>query len=170
VDLLAVYQNHEGDTVTSDPVTVGVPVGGKVSFEVISTPGELTPGVKKVIEVEYRNTGDTTAYNAQARISAIDPFTSNDDTAFLGDLSPGGTAIARYEVSVDPAANTKEYGLDSEIRYRDALDNSQISDTMKVQVEVIPGESPIPLILGLVVLLGVVGGVGYYVYQKRKKN
>jgi hypothetical protein len=170
VDLLAVYQNHEGDTVTSDPVTVGVPVGGKVSFEVISAPGQLTPGVKKVIEVEYQNTGDTTAYNAQARISAIDPFTSNDDTAFLGDLAPGSTATARYEVSVDQAAVTKEYGLDSEIRYRDALDNSQISDTMKVQVRVIPGESPLPLIIGIVVLLGVIGGIGYYVYQKRKKN
>lgn len=170
VDLLAVYQNHEGDTVTSDPVTVGVPVGGKVSFEVISTPGQLTPGVKKVIEVEYRNTGDTTAYSAQARISAIDPFTSNDDTAFLGDLAPGSTVTARYEVSVDPAAVAKEYGLDSEIRYRDALDNSQISDTMKVQVRVIPGESPLPLIIGIVALLAVAGGIGYYVYQKRKKN
>jgi hypothetical protein len=171
LDVFVVYKDHEGDTRTSDPVTVGIPVGGKISFEVASEHGAVTPGQKKVIEVEYRNIGDATAYNAQARISAVDPFTSNDDTAYLGDLAPGQTVIARYEVSVDSSATLKEYGLDSEIRYRDALDNSQISDTMKVRVKVVEGSGPVytnPVVI--IAIIAVLCGAGYYVFVMRKKK
>jgi hypothetical protein len=171
LDVFVVYKDHEGDTRTSDPVTVGIPVGGKISFEVASEHGAVTPGQKKVIEVEYRNIGDATAYNAQARISAVDPFTSNDDTAYLGDLAPGQTVIARYEVSVDGSATLKEYGLDSEIRYRDALDNSQISDTMKVRVKVVEGSGPVytnPVVI--IAIIAVLCGAGYYVFVMRKKK
>jgi LPXTG-motif cell wall-anchored protein len=119
--------------------------------------------------VEYQNTGAATAYSAQARISAVDPFTSNDDTAFLGDLQPGQTAVARYEVSVDESATTKEYGLDSEIRYPDALGNSQISDTMKVKITIGESSILIPVILGVLLLLGV-SGAAYYFIRKKKKS
>jgi len=121
-----------------------------------------------VIEVEYQNTGAATAYSAQARISAVDPFTSNDDTAFLGDLEPGEKAVARYEVSVDGSATPKEYGLDSEIRYRDALDNSQISDSMKVQVLVEPSSSLLPIIAVLVLLIAGSGAAYYFLGRKKK--
>ena len=46
----------------------------------------MSPGSKQVISVEYMNTGETTIYSAQGRISAVDPFTSNDDITYLGDL------------------------------------------------------------------------------------
>ena len=169
LDLYLVYTNLEGDTVESDRVTIGVPVGGKIDFAVISSPQEVKAGQKTVIEVEYENTGAATAYSAQARISAVDPFTSNDDTAFLGDLHPGDKALARYEVSIDQSATKKEYGLDSEIRYRDALDNSQISDTMKVRIVVGESAGINPLLI-IVVILAVLGGAAYYVFVHKKKK
>ena len=86
-----------------------------------------------MINVQYTNTGGATAYNVQARISAVDPFTSSDDTAFLGTLAPGETREAAFEISMDKSATIKDYALDSEVRYRDALDNSLISDPMKVR-------------------------------------
>ena len=122
-----------------------------------------------MIEVTYQNTGSGTAYSAQSRISAVDPFTSNDDTAFLGDLTPGETAVARYEVSVDESATPKEYGLDSEIRYRDALGNSQISDTMKVRV-VVEEPSPVMTILLIVIVIGAAAAAGYYFFVMKKKK
>ena len=67
----------------------------------------------------------------------LDPFTSSDDVAFLGDLKPGDHATAQFQLSVDKAATKKEYGLDSEIRYRDALDATHISDTMKVKINIV---------------------------------
>jgi len=173
VDVTVVYKNNDGDFVTTRAETIGIPVGGKVDFEVVSAPAEMNPGSKKVISVEYRNTGDTTIYSAQGRISAVDPFTSNDDTAYLGDLGPGASVIASYEISVDRSATIKEYGLDSEIRYRDSLDNTYISDTMKVKVDVTSptGFASIlsnPIYISVIVA-GVIGLL-YLVWQFRKKR
>jgi hypothetical protein len=132
----------------------------------------MNPGNKKIISVEYKNTGETTIYSAQSRISAVDPFTSNDDIAYLGDLKPGESVVASYEMSVDRSATIKEYGLDSEIRYRDALDNTYISDTMKVKINVTSsaGMTAVlsnPVYLSIIVA-GIIGIV-YLVYRYRKK-
>lgn len=167
------YEDEEGADATSGTETIGVEVGGKVDFSVVSGTASLSPGENEVIEVTYENTGAATVYNAQARLSAVDPFSSNDDTAYLGDLAPGESAIAAFEVSVDSGATVKTYGLDSEIRYRDALDNSQISDTMKVEVEVVPTSTSMalfsnPLVISLVAILMV--GIGYYLLKRRKQN
>jgi hypothetical protein len=172
VDVVVVYQNNEGDFVTSRSDTVGIPVGGKVDFSVISPPAEMNPGNKKVITVEYKNTGETTVYSAQSRISAVDPFTSNDDVAYLGDIKPGASAIASYEMSIDRTATIKEYGLDSEIRYRDALDNTYISDTMKVKINVVQTTGLAAILSNpvyiAIIIAGIIGVV-YLVIHFRKK-
>jgi hypothetical protein len=173
VDVVVVYQNSNGDFITSRTDTVGVPVGRKVDFAVISPPAEMNPGNKKVITVEYKNLGETTIFSAQSRISAVDPFTSNDDIANLGDLLPGKTAVASYELSVDRSATIKQYALDSEIRYRDALDTTYLSDTMKVKISVnspsgITAVVSNPVYLALIAA-GVIG-LAYGVFHFRKKN
>jgi hypothetical protein len=172
VDVVVVYKNKEGDFITSRSDTVGIPVGRKVDFMVISPPAEMNPGNKKIISIEYKNTGETTIYSAQSRISAVDPFTSNDDIAYLGDLKPGESAVASYEVSVDRSATIKEYGLDSEIRYRDALDNTYISDTMKVKVNVISPAGLTAVLsnpVNLSIIIAAIIGIVYLVYHFRKK-
>ncbi|MHB8163730.1 MAG: COG1361 S-layer family protein [Methanoregula sp.] len=173
IDVVVVYQNNEGDFVASRSDTVGVPVGGKVDFAITSPAGEMNPGNKKVITVEYKNTGDATVKSAQARISAVDPFTSNDDIAYIGDLKPGESRTVSFVLSLDRSATLKEYGLDSEIRYRDELDNTYISDTMKVKVNVTApaGATAIlsnPIYLSIIVAL-IIGAV-YLVYHFRKKQ
>jgi hypothetical protein len=173
VNVIAVYENQDGDTVTSDPVTIGVPVGGKVSLAIVSEPITVYPGTSGLIKVEYENTGGAVIYSAQARISTVDPFSSTDDVAFLGDMKPGDRATAQFQLSVDKAATIKEFGLDSEIRYRDALDNTRISDTMKVKINVI-GRSGIALVMSnpilvTIIVAGVIG-VLYYVFFYRKRN
>lgn len=173
LDVLLEYEKADGTAATSDTVTIGVPVGGKITFDVTSTGLFAAPGEKKVIEVLYTNVGAATAYNAQARLSAVDPFTSGDDTAYLGDLAPGQTATARFEVSVDAGATEKDYGLDSEIRYRDALDNSQISDTMKITIGIVQAEGLAGILGNPIILAVIVAGVigaGYYVLRLRKKS
>jgi hypothetical protein len=169
LDVFLVYEDESGEILTSKVTTIGVPVKGKISFVVTTDPEPITAGDKQVIEVTYQNKGSGTAYSAQSRISAVDPFTSSDDTAFLGDLGPGETAVARYEVSADESATSKEYGLDSEIQYRDALGNSQISDTMKVRVTV-EEPSPVLSILLIVVLIGAIIAAGYYFLVMKKKK
>jgi hypothetical protein len=173
IDVIVVYQNNEGDFVTSRSDTVGVSVGGKADFAIISPPAEMNPGNKKVITVEYKNTGDATVKSAQARISAVDPFTSNDDIAYIGDLTSGESRTVSYVMSLDRSATIKEYGLDSEIRYRDELDNTYISDTMKVKVNVTApaGATAIlsnPIYLSIIVAL-IIGAL-YLAYHFRKKQ
>ena len=173
VDVAVTYENRDGDIVTSATDTVGIPIGGKLTFSVTSAPAHVSPGSDNVITVEYKNNGDTTAYYSQARISVVDPFTSSDDTTYVGDLKPGETATARYQIHAGDAAEIKTYMLDAEIRYRDALDNSQVSDTFKVPVLVEPKPassglvSMLPAFL-LIVIIGI--GAGYYLLVMRKKK
>ncbi len=173
LDVVLTYQNPEGESVVTDVISFGVPVHGVIDFSITSHATEMSPGEKQVIMVEYTNTGAATVYNAQARISAVDPFTSGDDTAFLGDIAPGQSQIARFEITADAAATPKEYGLDSEIRYRDALDNSLISDTMKVQITLIQPESMLdgllnPLSVSLIAV-GFIGSVWVWRSFQRKQ-
>ena len=173
VNIVSDYENDDGDTVTSDPVTIGVPVGEKVDFTIVSPPATVHPGDDAPITVVYKNTGGAAVYSAQARISMVDPFTSNDDVAYLGDLQPGDEATAHFQVSVDKLATLKQYGLDSEIRYRDALDDLYTSDIIKVQVNV-TGRSGLDAMLSNSILMSIVVavliGAVYYVFFYRKRN
>jgi hypothetical protein len=172
VDVAVSYENNDGDMVTSASDTIGVLVIGKLTFAVISAPVSVTPGSENVIAVQYRNTGTQTAYLAQARLSVVDPFTSSDNSAYLGDLKPGDTAIAQFKISTDSAATTQDHALDTEVRYRDALDNSQVSDTFKVDIHVVPSSQVTGIIAFLPVLLlaALVFGAGYYLLVMRKKK
>lgn len=173
VDVSVTYENGEGATVTSAPYTIGIPVGSRTGFVVTSGPARVAAGSSTVITVDYRNDGGTPVYQAQARISAVDPFTSNDNTAYLGDLQPGGSATAKYRIGTDPAAAPREYALDSEVRYRDALGNSQVSDTVAVKVLVVPGSGAGTPLTGALTLFLVAAGImsaGYYVLVMRKKK
>jgi hypothetical protein len=174
VNISVTYKNRDGDVVTTDAVTLGVPVGGKIAFSVVSPPVQMSPGERKVIAVTYRNTGTTGVYSAQARIFTVDPFTSNDDTSFLGDIAPGMEKTAYFDITADPGATVKDYGLDSEIMYRDVLNYDQVSDRVKVTVSItssslfrqIMANPYVLIIIGLVVVAGVYFGVT----QRRKKS
>jgi hypothetical protein len=173
VDIIVTYENRDGDVVTSAVYTMGVPVGRKISFGITSPTVHVLQGSQGTIEVEYQNTGDTTAYQAQARLSIVEPFQSSDDTAYLGDLKPGQKVTARFQVSTGEAAVVKEYSLSTEIRYHDTLDNSQVSDPFNVTVDV--GTKPlwggvvhVLAVIGVIILVGV--GAGYYLLVMRKKK
>ena len=173
VDVAVTYENREGDVVTSARDTIGLVVGDKVSFTATPESVAVTPGSTDVIVVRYTNTGDIPVYAAQARLSAVEPFTSSDNTAYLGDLQPGESATARFALVTGNDAEVREYELDTEVRYRDAHENSQMSDTFRVPVRV--NEKPafaalagmLPFIL-LIVLI--VAGAGYYYLVMKKKK
>jgi hypothetical protein len=172
LDVYVKYKDHNGDTVSSETETIGIPVGGKINFAVTSDPETIAPGQKKIVTIQYTNTGQATAYNAQARISLVDPFTSNDDSAYMGDLAPGETRKVSFLVSADKTASPKEYGIDSEVRYRDALDNAVISDPIKVTLTVAAEKGIAAALFAnpvvLVVLAVIVIAAGYVIYRKKR--
>ena len=73
-------------------------------------------------------------------------------------------------MSIDADATLKST-VDSEIRYRDDLDNSKISDTMKVRVALEKKQGALftnPVFLAAIA--AVVIGAGYYIFVYRKKK
>jgi hypothetical protein len=167
------YRDQSGGTVLSPAVTIGVPVVGKTGFTVIEKSLWMYRGSKEIIEVEYENTGATTVYSAQARISAVDPFVAYDDTSFLGDLAPGDKAVAQFEIGVEKTATIKEYGLDTEIRYRDSVDANRISDPMQVSISVRERTGVLRILYDPVlmsIIIGIIIGGMYYFFVHRKSK
>jgi len=107
-------------------------------------------------------------------VSMVDPFTSNDDTAYLGDVAPGETKEASFLVTVAGTATPKQYGIDSEIRYRDAFDNQIISDPIKLGLNIAKGTSIVDGLLksplALAVIAIVILGIGYALYRRNKSR
>jgi hypothetical protein len=173
VDVTVLYQNDEGDFVSSQTKTVGVPVGNRVMFAILSPPVTMSPGSTNTIQVEYQNTGDSTIYNAEARVSVVAPFASSSAVAYIGELAPGQTAVVSYEISVAQSATLKQYGLDSEIRYNSALGDTYVSDPVKVPISVenltgIQGVISNPVYVSLII--AVIIGILYGVIYTRRKN
>ncbi|MFA4878003.1 MAG: S-layer protein [Methanoregula sp.] len=173
VDVVVTYENREGEIITSAADTVGIPVWNKLRFSAASGNSTVVQGSDTVIKVMYRNDGDFTAYQAQARISAVSPFTSKDNTAYLGNIPPGGSVVAQYQMSTGDDAVPGQYYLDNEVRYRDSQDNSLVTDTFKapVQVMVKPASAGIVQMLpALILIVLIVAGAGYYLLVMRKKK
>lgn len=176
IDVAVSYTNREGTVVTSSSETVGVLVNDKTAFSVISATPEVPQGSGRTIEIQYRNEGDVTVYNAEARISPHNPITITDNNAFLGNVEPGRTARARFDIQADAASEPGVYSFDSSIRFRDTLGNSQESATIPVQITIVPGVSAtfgIPggyLALAAVVVAGIIICIAFLVYRMRKEN
>lgn len=142
VDILVKYKD-ERDVPRQSLLTVGVMVEGKWNFEVqpIQVDGSLTPGSERVITIPIVNAGDYEAKDAIARINIVNPFatapfSTTDDTAYIGTLRPGESGLARFRISVDADAVPKPYILEVEVKYWDSLGNSYTSDTMRATVTV----------------------------------
>ncbi len=141
----------------SDPVRIGVKVNPKMKIEVYGIP-KIQAGSEAVVEWTIKNVGNFTIRDATARLTILDPFSSSDDTAYVGTLKPGETAVVKFKLKVDKDATPKLYGLNLEVKYKDPEDEWAISEPVKAVVEVLPGSmrfAPI-LILALIVGVGVV--------------
>ena len=90
--------------------------------------------------------------------------------AYLGDVAPGQTVTAQYTITADSKAAPGTYNLDTNVRYRDSLDNSLTSDTVSAQVKVVPTApgSALPLLAVSVLVAAILIGIGYYVVVKRR--
>lgn len=171
LDLYATYENADGLALETPMKRLGISVAPKIMFSTVGKLIEISPGETKRIEVTYRNDADTPVYLAEARITPVGSIKSSDNLAYLGDIQPGETARAIFEIMASSDAEPKAYAIDSEIRFRDALGTSQTSDIVKVPVEIIPAGA-VGLItadpLALLVLIGIIICGGYYVGIRRK--
>jgi hypothetical protein len=146
-------------------------------FKVLSTEADLQAGDQETINVTYVNMGDQVARDCIARISVVDPFTTTDDQAYLGDMYPGESKNATFEINVADDATAKTYSISNEIKYKDVHDKSQYSNGLKVTVDVGPAtpleekiKDNASVIVGLLFMVGIIGTPTYMISRKKKRN
>jgi hypothetical protein len=148
--------------------TIFVQVKEEPYFEVTNVTGNLYPGENGMLQVTYKNTGEEPANDATVRLSASDPFSTTDDQAYLGNLKPGESALAVFDMDVDETATPKPYSLNSEVLYEDTEGHNQISDSIKINTKVMEAEKSLPgyqIGAGIAMILAV-----YFVVLRKKKQ
>ncbi len=146
-----------GGKEASDSVDVGIEVKEKVRFEVIGK-GVLEAGKEGYVTVKVKNLGAYEIREATARITVVDPFSTTDDTSYIGDLKPGEAKNVTFKLKVDGDATPKTYALNLEVKYKDLNDEWVISEPVKLPIEVkaskrIPGFELSLALLSMFVLL-----------------
>lgn len=142
------YQDIFDETRTSSSVINSVEIGPERDIDVTGSP-TVSAGATETVEFEVENTGGGTMYDAVARINVDSPFSTSDDTTYVGDLEPGESATVSYRVSVDSGATAKEYSVDLVAKYDNAFGDNVVTDVRKAPVEVEEGGGILGWIFGL---------------------
>lgn len=140
------------------PVPVGITVLRGAVMEVVARNLTIAPGEQEAITVSFKNTGDTPAYDAMARIIGSQVIIPKDDSVSLGTVGPGESKSARFVISAESAISGKQYVIDSDVKYRDSLGNLMLSDPMSFGIDVTPS-SGFDAILSSPVILIIITGV-----------
>lgn len=122
----------------SESRVISVPVYIKATplFEISDVSGSLYKG-QNMINVTYKNIGDAPAYDAESKISPMNPLSSQTTKIFIGDLYPGESKTVTYVISATDKAIEKEYVINTDIRYFDDRGDLYISPTMKLSMDFI---------------------------------
>lgn len=140
----------------TNPVKIGIVVSPKLEFELEGKPS-INAGDERVVEFWIRNTGSYEVRDATARLTILDPFSSTDDTAFIGNLKPGESSTIRFKLKADREATPKLYALNLEVKYRDPEGEWVISEPVKATIEVLPRKTSfLPALLAGAVVIGAV--------------
>ena len=166
---LANYQVSYIYQKSNQAVPIIVTVKKQADFVIMNATGTLSVGVKKAqIEAIYKNIGEDPVKDAIARLSIFKPFSSTDDQAFIGTLSPGEEKAVVFRLDVDSDATPKDYGINSEIKYTDVNGDSVISESMKIPVVVKAASAS--LLMPAIVILIIIAAAGGYLYRRKQKK
>lgn len=161
------------NTNASQNLILQVVVDNEPYFKVRNMDTKLSVGNSDDLKVTYKNEGKIVAKECTARISVVDPFTTTDDQAYLGDMQPGESKNATFKINVANDATPKNYSIDSEIRYKDIHDDNKYSRNLKVELQVQPSKSFIEKLFsgtGLILLILLITGIVGVAYMLSKKN
>jgi hypothetical protein len=129
----------------------------------------LEAGSERLVSVKVRNAGNFEVRDATARITVVDPFSTTDDTAYIGTLKPGEAKNVTFKLKVDSDATPKLYALNLEVKYRDVSGEWVISEPVKMPIEVREKKSKIPL-TGTITLVILVGSAIAYGMSRKKQE
>ncbi|MFA9517423.1 COG1361 S-layer family protein [Halopenitus sp. H-Gu1] len=148
------YRNAEGEVRTSEPIDVPVTVDPEADpFQVEPVATTVTAGTQTTIELRVTNTRTETLTDIEAKLFADDPLTSDNDEAFVETLDPGESTTMKFDVGVAEGVIAKTYPVSVDFTYEDANDDTELSGTYRVPIDVVePEDGGFPWSL--------IGGVG----------
>ncbi|WP_440953714.1 COG1361 S-layer family protein [Methanococcoides sp. FTZ1] len=153
--------------------TLEIPVTVKpdAKFVVSDVEGELTSGQSGIINVTYTNVGEVEASDAFARIVVMKPLSSDRSVVNLGSIAPGESKTASFDLAAEITAVEKDYGIDSEIKYRDEDGDLQFSDNIIVEVPLRSRDAGISItMLALAGIILVAAYMGYNTIRRKDNN
>lgn len=153
----------------TEVLKIPISIKSEPKFEVTNVSGSLIQGESKVVNVTYKNTRETTAKDAFARIIVMSPLSTEKSTVRLGDIGPGEEKTASFEIKAAQDATVKKYGVNSEIKYLDDDKNNKFSESMKVNLPVEATEEKFS-VTGIAILLIIVIALYQIVNVHRKRN
>lgn len=153
------YRNPDDEKRTSSPVDVNYEVAESRDEFDVESDISLTAGSSEAVEVEITNIKDETLSDIQAKIFTDDPLSSGDDEAFVSSLEPDESETLVFDLSTSGGATPKSYSFSMDFRYDDERDDTKVSETYRVPVQVTESEesSNTPLFVIALVLFGVAG-------------
>ena len=171
LDMAVQYRNDEGERRAFEELVVDAEVAPERDrFDVAIENRTIQSGGTRTVDVAVTNNLDETASDVEARLFADDPLDTGDtDTGYVQSLEPGETTTMTFELTTTGSATPgSTYPVSLDFRYDDADDDSQLTDTYRVPIDVTESEDgglPLPVI---VVALLVVGTGALVLYRRRQ--
>ncbi|MDR7664529.1 hypothetical protein RG963_01765 [Methanosarcina sp. Z-7115] len=153
----------------NETLRVPISIKNEPRLEVTNVSGTLVQGESKVIEVTYKNTRESIAKDAMARIIVMSPLSTEKSIVKIGDIGPGEEKTAKFDISADSDAVVKTYGINSEIKYIDEEGETSFSENMKVNVPLEVTEKKFST-TGIAIILIILIALYQIVNVHRKKN
>ncbi|MGA9188847.1 MAG: hypothetical protein WB014_09900 [Methanosarcina sp.] len=153
----------------NETLRVPISIKNEPRLEVTNVSGTLVQGESKVIEVTYKNTRESIAKDAMARIIIMSPLSTEKSIVKIGDIGPGEEKTAKFDISADSDAVVKTYGINSEIKYIDEEEETSFSENMKVNVPLEVTEKKFST-TGIAIILIILIALYQIVNVHRKRN
>ena len=153
------YRNTEDERRTSEPVDVTYDVGKERDEFALRSDVSISAGSSTVAEIEVTNVKGERLTDIQARMFTDDPLDDGGQESYVQSLEPGESTTVSFDLSASGDATPKTYAATVDFRYDDSENDSQISDTYRVPVEVTTsggggGGTPILPVAILIVAVG----------------
>ncbi len=157
--------------------TIGLPISVAPSsvFEVTAAKSNATVGgTYEPVVFTIKNTGNENAEQLSLTLQSIYPITPADSTAYIVNISAGGTANVTFYVDVAQKGAAGQYPatIYEQWRQPNGNANQQYSGSTSYYIDVV-GQAKKGNTAGLiieVVVVGAVGVVGYRFYRKKRHS
>lgn len=170
------YEDAEGNPYTSSEV-IGIPVIQSAEIELgdLKVDKEGFVGGEMPLSLEFFNTGKSVLSNVMVKLRGN--FDADTNTYFAGNVAPGSAQT--YDVNITPTKKGEQKG-EVVITYDDSTGRKQelvkpfvihVEDDMPAEDEGEENTRPAWAVpLGIFLIAAISGGIGFYVYKKRKKD